>query len=85
MLTGDKRVGYMIRATSGSDTIGTGITGSGDDVVRGLGGNDWIDCLEGSDRLLGDSGDDTLIGSGGSDGYLVDHAGDQVIESVGGQ
>lgn len=39
----------MIMGTAGNDTIGSGITTPGDDVVNGLGGEDWIDGLAGDD------------------------------------
>src|SRR5690606_22653050 len=37
------------------------------DVLRGLGGNDYIDGQSGDDVLYGDEGDDQLFGRGGND------------------
>ena len=54
--------------------------GAGVDVLIGNGGNDYLEGNEGSDRLEGGAGADTLVGGAGNDTYLVDDAGDQVIE-----
>ncbi|MBK9021009.1 MAG: putative Ig domain-containing protein [Sulfuritalea sp.] len=61
------------------DADGTGneldnvIIGNGDaNRLVGLAGNDWLD---------GGLGRDTLVGGAGDDTYLVDHAGDSIIES----
>ncbi|HEX8257423.1 MAG TPA: hypothetical protein VF589_07305, partial [Allosphingosinicella sp.] len=35
-------------------------------------------------RIAGDNGADTMTGYGGNDTYIVDHAGDRVVEGVGG-
>jgi hypothetical protein len=73
----------------GSDDIDTLTGGSKDDHLYGGGsvdvliGNDGRDYLEGnggSDRLEGGAGADTMVGGSGNDTYLVDDAGDQVIE-----
>jgi Ca2+-binding RTX toxin-like protein len=45
--------------------------GSGVNVLTGLAGNDTLDGSGGADRLVGGSGNDT---------YVVDHAGDIVVE-----
>jgi Ca2+-binding RTX toxin-like protein len=44
----------------------------GDDDLFGQGGNDWLDGGTGADRMEGDAGNDT---------YVVDNAGDRVIET----
>ncbi len=71
---------------SGNDTI-TG--GDGDDTINGYAGNDILnggagaDTLNGgagADTLDGGSGADTLTGGDGNDLYIVDNAGDVVIE-----
>jgi Ca2+-binding RTX toxin-like protein len=73
----------------GSDDLDTLTGGSKDDHLYGGGsvdvliGNDGRDYLEGnggSDRLEGGAGADTMVGGSGNDTYLVDDAGDQVIE-----
>src|SRR5262249_12233148 len=51
------------------------VGGGGKDTLSGLGGNDTLDGGPGADRLTGGTGDDT---------YVVDNAGDVVIEAVGG-
>lgn len=70
------------------------ITGNGgSNTLQGLGGNDRLsggagnDCLyggDGNDALNGGSGADRLIGGAGDDIYVVDHAGDIVVEATGG-
>lgn len=50
------------------------------DVVNGLGGNDTLRGLLGNDSLNGGLGGDVMIGALGNDLYMVDNAGDQVIE-----
>lgn len=48
--------------------------GGGNDVLYGLGGNDFLNGGSGADQLYGGTGNDT---------YIVDNAGDSVIENVG--
>ncbi|MFN0263780.1 beta strand repeat-containing protein [Tepidamorphus sp. 3E244] len=67
---------------TGTDTIdGTGntldnvITGnSAGNVLTGLGGNDTLDGQGGADTMIGGTGDDT---------YVVDDAGDSILEQTG--
>jgi Ca2+-binding RTX toxin-like protein len=82
-----------------TDFTGTGngsnnvITGAGaNDTLSGLGGADTLVGSVGDDTLYGGDGDDVLDGGAGSDGmagglgddaYLVDSAGDSVVESAG--
>lgn len=49
-------------------------SGAGNDTLYGAGGNDTLDGGAGADRLIGGVGDDT---------YLIDDAGDIVIELAG--
>lgn len=68
------------------------ISGNGvDNVLLGLGGDDWLyggagndhlDGGEGNDRLDGDAGADTLTGGAGNDYYILDDAGDVVVEQA---
>jgi Ca2+-binding RTX toxin-like protein len=64
--------------TEGPDTL-TGT--SGDDVINALGGNDTVNGLGGNDTIDGGTGADRMDGGAGNDGYVVDNAGDVVIES----
>ncbi|MFD1329486.1 cadherin-like domain-containing protein [Mycoplana ramosa] len=73
---------------------GNTITGnSGANILKGLGGNDRLsggggnDCLDGgngNDVLNGGAGADKLLGGAGDDTYVVDDAGDCVVEVAGG-
>ena len=57
---------------------------AGDDRLTGGAGADTLNGGTGNDRLDGGSGADILIGGSGNDTYLVDNAGDQVVETAGG-
>jgi serralysin len=62
-----------IESLAGSD-YGDSLTGNGGtNLLDGLGGNDTLDGGGGADQLTGGAGDDT---------YLVDNAGDKVIEKL---
>lgn len=52
----------------------------GDDVLNGNAGGDDLDGGSGADTLNGGTGADTLAGGLGNDLYIVDDAGDLVIE-----
>ncbi|MEZ0264221.1 MAG: beta strand repeat-containing protein, partial [Phycisphaerae bacterium] len=67
-------------ATTGDDFL-TGY--EGDDSIDGLAGNDTINGLPGNDTIIGGSGNDSLLGGGDNDLYVVDVAGDQVVENEG--
>lgn len=54
---------------------------SGNDVLSGLAENDFLDGNEGADVLDGGTGVDIMRGGSGGDTYVVDNAGDQVIET----
>ncbi|WP_455232985.1 VCBS domain-containing protein [Geopseudomonas aromaticivorans] len=76
--------------TGSSSLNGTGnaldnvITGNGgSNVLRGLEGNDTLVGNAGNDTLDGGSGADSMSGGSGNDTYVVDDAGDQVIEGSG--
>lgn len=56
----------------------------GNDLLRGGIGNDVLDGGLGDDTLDGGVGADLMTGGSGDDAYLVDNAGDQVIE-LGGE
>jgi VCBS repeat-containing protein len=67
--------------------------GAGADTLYGLAGDDKLTALAGDDSLYGGDGKDTLDGGVGADlmdgglgddTYLVDNAGDVVVEGAGG-
>ncbi|MEX8519820.1 MAG: putative Ig domain-containing protein [Leptothrix sp. (in: b-proteobacteria)] len=60
------------------------LTGSaGDDTLTGHAGPDTLVGLAGNDLLDGGAGKDTMTGGAGNDTYVVDNAGDVVVENVG--
>lgn len=76
-------------AYEGNDSISGGegndslVGGDGRDSLRGEAGLDTLRGNDGADTLDGGTGVDSLIGGSGSDLYLVDNAGDVVVEAVG--
>ncbi len=69
----------IVRGDSGNNTLrGT----SSDDQLYGLGGDDLLIGLEGDDLLDGGAGADTMRGGTGNDTYVVDNAGDRVVEKA---
>jgi Ca2+-binding RTX toxin-like protein len=64
----------------GNDTL-TG--GAGADLLEGNDGNDVLAGGAGGDLLDGGAGADTMSGGLGDDAYIVDDAGDVVIEAAG--
>ncbi len=70
-------LGFDLNGSDGNDTIeGTSVA----DRLQGFGGDDTIIAKAGNDTLDGGSGADLLRGGAGDDLYLVDDAGDQVVE-----
>lgn len=73
----------------GDDTI-TGATGNdvlggqeGNDVLFGLAGSDVLNGGDGDDVLDGGLGADVMTGGAGDDRYVVDNAGDVIVETTG--
>ncbi|GEM_PF-256058 len=61
------------------------INGTGnvlDNIILGNSGNNTLTGLEGNDTLNGGAGADTMLGGVGDDTYVVDNAGDVVIENL---
>lgn len=73
---GDRLIGTRLADT----LIGKG----GGDRLFGLGGADRLNGGSGNDSLDGGTGADTMIGGTGSDRFLVDNAGDVVVEAKSG-
>ena len=63
----------------GNDDANVFLSGGGNDVVFGLGGNDTIRAGSGNDYISGDDGDDTIYGEAGND-YLYGGDGVDIIE-----
>jgi hypothetical protein len=53
-----------------------------DDVLQGLAGKDTLWGRSGNDRLDGGTGADAMYGETGDDTYVVDDAGDLVVEAL---
>jgi Ca2+-binding RTX toxin-like protein len=68
--TGNSLNNTMVGNTADNQLFGL----SGNDILTGLGGNDWLDGGTGADTMSGGLGDDT---------YIVDNAGDLVVEFEG--
>jgi Ca2+-binding RTX toxin-like protein len=64
----------------GNDSL---LGGVGNDTLLGNGGNDTLLGQEGDDQLDGGLGADSMLGGVGDDIYVVDNAGDTVVELSG--
>ena len=88
-ITGDANKN-LINGANGNDTLSGGggddrlIGGSGNDTLQGDAGNDELLGNSGNDILDGGLGADIMTGGSGNDTYVVDYAGDVVIELAGG-
>ncbi|RJF87382.1 calcium-binding protein [Oleomonas cavernae] len=69
---------------TGNSLANTITGGAGANVLSGLGGADALIGNSGSDTLDGGTGADTMTGNAGNDTYVVDNAGDAVIEGASG-
>ncbi len=80
-------VDYVLGAEVENLTLaGTAISGGGNDLANKLVGNASANILSGfggNDTLDGQLGADQMIGGAGNDTYMVDDAGDQVVELAG--
>lgn len=65
---------------TGNDAANKLYGNAGNDVLRGGAGDDLLDGGWGNDLLDGGIGADTLYGGDGNDIFIVDNAGDKVIE-----
>ncbi|HEY0013386.1 MAG TPA: M10 family metallopeptidase C-terminal domain-containing protein, partial [Allosphingosinicella sp.] len=73
--------------STGQTLVGNGLAnvilaGSGDDLLFGGAGNDSLNAGAGNDHLDGGTGADAMGGFGGNDVYVVDDAGDSVVEAA---
>ncbi|ALC16895.1 hypothetical protein DSOUD_2128 [Desulfuromonas soudanensis] len=67
-------------------TGNSAIDGTGnelDNVILGNSSSNTLTGLDGNDTLNGGAGADTLVGGTGDDSYIVDNAGDTVVENTG--
>jgi Ca2+-binding RTX toxin-like protein len=65
---------------AGADTL---IADGGEDTLIGGAGGDSLSAGTGADSLDGGAGADTMSGGSGNDTYVVDDAGDVVVENAG--
>ncbi len=81
--------GDNITGSSGADTIVANDNANfirgmdGNDIISGAGGDDTLEGGDGNDVLNGGTGNDILRGGLGDDIFIVDSAGDSVIENGG--
>jgi Ca2+-binding RTX toxin-like protein len=68
---------------SGNDGANRLIGNDGNDTLNGGAGQDVLDGGAGRDLLDGGTGADSLWGGAGDDAYVIDDAGDAVVEAVG--
>jgi len=73
--------GVLITGTTGADNISTTTTVAGQALATSYA--DTISGAAGNDTLNGGAGADNLTGGAGNDTYVVDNAGDQVVELSG--
>ncbi|MGH6697285.1 beta strand repeat-containing protein [Sphingopyxis sp.] len=85
------KVNLATGAVSGGDAQGDGLSGieavvgsAFADTLTGDANANRIDGDAGNDMLDGGAGADVMNGGAGDDSYVVDNAGDQVTETVGG-
>lgn len=80
----------ILRGEGGNDTLNGGagddllVGGTGSDTLLGGTGNDTLQGDAGDDDLDGGQGADSMAGGDGNDTYIVDNAGDVVIEALNG-
>lgn len=70
-----------LKYTGAAAFNGTGNTA--DNSIQGGGGDDTLTGLAGNDTLDGGSGADSMTGGTGNDTYVVDDAGDLIVEQAG--
>jgi Ca2+-binding RTX toxin-like protein len=67
----------------GNDADNALLGRGGNDSLFGLGGHDFLEGGDGADTLNGGTGADIMRGEAGNDTYVVDDAGDTVVETPG--
>lgn len=77
--TGNESANTIIGNSGSGGFLGT----TGDNYLSGRGGNDTIYGNDGVDTLDGGTGNDSMLGGTFNDYYIVDAAGDAVVEFTG--
>ncbi|MBJ7498792.1 MAG: hypothetical protein JHC57_03445 [Sphingopyxis sp.] len=85
------KINLATGAVSGGDAQGDSLSGieavvgSGfTDTLTGDANGNRLEGGDGNDAIDGGAGSDVMIGGAGDDSYVVDNAGDQVTEAIGG-
>jgi Ca2+-binding RTX toxin-like protein len=77
-LSTEPGLGQLLLGTATADLL-VGMIGN--NTIDGAAGNDTLIGLAGADTIIGGAGSDMMIGGAGDDTYVVDVAGDVVVEN----
>jgi len=82
--SGAQQFGLLVGTGAANTLAATGLNAGIPNVLIGMAGNDTLTGSTGNDRLDGGTGSDLMTGGLGDDTYVVDAAGDVVVEASGG-
>src|SRR6185312_6536031 len=82
--SGVQQLGLLVGTGAANTLAANGLNAGIPNVLIGMAGNDTLTGSTGNDRLDGGTGSDLMTGGLGDDTYVVDAAGDVVVEASGG-